>query len=244
MMLGHRSIGETPSLCLGPTRVGSKAGNTGPPLSSVFRKWETAVAMRGSTGVRWREVGQSRLHRPVGAFHRRDDRMNNLVIAFIAVAVAQALQLLLTIIREREIKRLRKLVAEQSRLMAERVQHGGQPRKIADREPIADDTRVSEPAITPKDLPDTIPSRTIEEEAARVVEVIDWLNEAQSTQPQRMRPDDDQPMADVPAPATAPKALHDRPRLTEHEIKEMVGSDKAREIFAVLHGTPPRQKIG
>ena len=170
--------------------------------------------------------------------------MNNLVIAFIAVAVAQALQLLLTIVREREIKRLRKLVAEQSRLVAERVQHSGQPRIIADRQPIADDTRVPEPAIAPKDLPDTIPSRTIEEEAARVVEVINWLNEAQSTQPQRMRPDGDQPMADVPAPATAPKDLHDRPRLTEHEIKEMVGSDKAREIFAVLHGTPPQQKIG
>ena len=47
--------------------------------------------------------------------------MNNLVIAFIAIAVTQALQLLLTIVREREVKRLRKLVAEQSRLMAERV---------------------------------------------------------------------------------------------------------------------------
>jgi len=226
------------------TRKGSKAGNTGP--SERIQKVGNCRCNAGVGGRHMARVGQSRLHRPVGAFHRREDRMNNLVIAFIAVAVAQALQLLLTIVREREIKRLRKLVAEQSRLMAERVQHSGQPRTIADREPLADDTRVPEPAITPKDLPDTIRPRTIEEEAARVVDVIHWLNEAQSTQQQRMKPDGDQPMADVPAPAPAitPKDLHDRPRLTEHEINEMVGADKAREIFAVLHGTPPPQKIG
>jgi hypothetical protein len=174
--------------------------------------------------------------------------MNNLVIAFIAIVVTQALQLLLTIVREIEIKRLRKLVAEQSMfikwwLMEER-KHSGQPRIMADREPIANDTRVPEPAKTPKDLPDTIPPHTIEEETARVMKVISWLNDAQSTQPQRMKPDGDQPMADVPAPAITPKDLHDRPRLTEHEIKEMVGADQARETVAVLHGTPPPQKIG
>jgi hypothetical protein len=86
--------------------------------------------------------------------------MNNLVIAFIAIAVAQALQLFLTIVREREVKRLRKLVAEQSMfikgwLMEERV-HSGQHLMIADSGPTADDTRVPEPAITPKELPDTI----------------------------------------------------------------------------------------
>jgi hypothetical protein len=51
-------------------------------------------------------------------------------------------------------------------------------------------------------------------------------------------------MADVPALAITPKDLPDtRPRLTEDEIKEIVGPDKAREIVAVLHGTPP-EKIG
>jgi hypothetical protein len=130
--------------------------------------------------------------------------MDNLTIAVIAIAVAQAVTILLTIGREREIKRLRELVAEQRILIVEirawlkgRMQ-SAQPRRIKpDREPIADDmrvpepaiTRVREPAITPKDLPDT------------------------------------------------------RPRLTEDEIKEMVGPDKAREIVAVLHGTPP-EKIG
>src|ERR1051326_4047613 len=119
---------------------------------------------------------QSRLHRPVGAFHRREDRMDNLVIAFIAIAVAQAVQLLLTIVREREIKRLRKLVAEQSmfikwRLMEE-SEHSDQPRIKADRELVAHDTRVPEPAKTPKDLPEKIQPHTIEEETARVMKVI------------------------------------------------------------------------
>ena len=122
--------------------------------------------------------------------------MDNLVIAVIAIAVVQALTILLTIGREREIKRLRELVAEQRILIVEirawltgRMQ-SAQPRRIKpDREPIADDMRVPEPEITPKDLPDT------------------------------------------------------RPRLTEDEIAEMMGADKAREIIAVLHGKPPG-KIG
>jgi hypothetical protein len=118
----------------------------------------------------------------------------------------------------KRIKQLRKLVAEQSIFikwwLTEEKVHSGQPRMIADSEPTADDTRVPEPAITPKDLPDTIPPRTTEEETARVMKVISWLNEAQSTQPQRMKPDGDQPMADLPAPAIPPKDLHDHPRLT------------------------------
>jgi len=163
--------------------------------------------------------------------------MDNLVIAFIAIAVTQATQLLLTVVREREIKRLRKVVAEQNMfikgwLMADRVR-SGQAGIIS--EPIADDTRVPDPTTTPKDLSDT-------DETARVMKVITWLNEAQSPQPQPMKPDGDQPMADIPAPAITPN-LHDRPRLTEHEIKELVGADKAREIVAVLHATP-RQKMG
>jgi hypothetical protein len=45
--------------------------------------------------------------------------MDILVIAVIAIAVAQALTILLTIGREREIKRLRGLVAEQRILIVE-----------------------------------------------------------------------------------------------------------------------------
>ena len=166
------------------------------------------------------ESGKLRLHRPVGAFHRREDRMDNLVIAFIAVAVAQVLQLLLTIVREREIKRLRKLVAEQSMfikgwLMAERV-YSRQPGITADRKPVASDTTAPDPTTTPKDLTDTIPPHTIEEETARVMNVINWLNEAQSVQPQQVKPDGDKPMpiVNVPAPAITPHHLHDRPRIT------------------------------
>jgi hypothetical protein len=182
-----------------------------------------------------------------------EDRMDILVIAVIAIAVAQALTILLTIGREREIKRLRGLVAEQRILIVEirawltgRMQ-SAQPRRIKpDREPIADMrvpepamTRVPEPAITPKDLPDTI--RTTEEETARVMKAVNWLNEVRSAQPRRMKPDGDQPMADVPALAITPKDLPERPRLTEDEIKEMMGADKAREIVSVLHGTPPKK---
>jgi hypothetical protein len=176
--------------------------------------------------------------------------MNFLVYAVIAIAIAQVLTILLTIGREREIKRLRELVTEHRIQIAEikawlagRMQNA-QPRRIKpDREPIADDMGVREPAITPKDLPDTMRPRTTEEETARVTKAIDWLNEVQSPQPRQAKPDGDQPMADVPAPAITPKDLHERPRLTEDEIKEMVGADKAREIVAVLHGTPP-EKIG
>jgi hypothetical protein len=129
--------------------------------------------------------------------------MDILAIAVIAIAVAQALTVLLTIRREKDINELRELVDEQRVRIVElrawlmgRMQ-SDQPRRIKpDREPIADDMRVPEPAMT------------------RVRE-----------------------------PATTPKDLPERPHLTEDEIKEMVGVDKAREIVAVLHGTPP-EKIG
>src|SRR5450759_5441631 len=100
--------------------------------------------------------------------------MDNLVIAVIAIAVVQALTILLTIGREREIKRLRELVAEQRILIVEirawltgRMQSAKTRRIKPDREPIADDTRVPEPAIAPEDLPETIQLRSTEDEAAQ-----------------------------------------------------------------------------
>ena len=110
--------------------------------------------------------------------------MNNLTIAVIAIAVAQALTILLTIGREREIKRLRELVTEHRIQIAEikgwlagRIQ-SAQPRRIKpDREPIADDMGVPEPAITPKDLPDTIRPSTTEDELKRATKAINSLNE-------------------------------------------------------------------
>jgi hypothetical protein len=127
-------------------------------------------------------------------------KMDYLTIAVIAIAVAQALTVLFTIGREREIARLRDLVTQQRIIISEirgwLMRDRIEPRRIKSepirgprREPIANDMKEPEPATTPKDL-------------------------------------------------------HERPRLTEDEIKEMVGVDKAREIVAVLHGKPPPEKIG
>lgn len=121
--------------------------------------------------------------------------MNNLTIAVIVIAVAQALTILLAIALEREIKRLRELVTEQRRIqiaeikarLGKRIQ-SAQPRRMkpdrAIREPIADDMRVPEPAstrvpappITPKE-PDTIRPSTAEDELKRATKAINWLKE-------------------------------------------------------------------
>jgi len=174
--------------------------------------------------------------------------MNNLVIAVIAIAVAQALMIFLTIGREREIKKLRELVNEQRLHIVElrawvAGRNAAQPRRIKSErepicEPIANNITVPEPAITPKDLPEAIQPRTPEDEAARAMKAINLLKEIESAQPRRMKPE---PMAE-PEPTITPDTT--RPRLTEDEIKETIGdATKAREIFAVLHGTPPK-KIG
>jgi hypothetical protein len=173
--------------------------------------------------------------------------MNNLAIAVIAIAVAQVLTMLHAILREREIKKLNDLVTKQrilvseirGWLMRERIEHTQSPLIKPDRESTADDMRAPEPAITPKHLPDTTRPSSTEEETARVTKAINWLNEVQSAQPRRMKPDGDQPITGVPALVITPEDLPERPRLTEVEIKEMVGADKAREIVAVLHGTLP-----
>ena len=100
------------------------------------------------------------------------------------------------------------------------------------REPIpksiADEIKISEPAVTPKDLPETVQPRTTEEEAAPAMNTNNWLKEIQSAQPQQMKPE---PIAE-PEPTITPDTT--RPRLTEDEIR-----DKARAIVAVLHRAPP-----
>ena len=48
-----------------------------------------------------------------------EGQMNNLTIAVIAIAVAQALTILLTIGRDREIKKLRELVTQQRLCISE-----------------------------------------------------------------------------------------------------------------------------
>jgi hypothetical protein len=112
--------------------------------------------------------------------------MSNLAIAVIAIAVAQVLTILHAIGREREIKKLRELVNEQRlhivKLSAWLVgRNAAQPPRIKSereqiREPIPNNMKAPEPAITPKDLPDTIPSTT-EDELKRATRAINWLKE-------------------------------------------------------------------
>jgi hypothetical protein len=117
-----------------------------------------------------------------------EGQMNNLTIAVIAIAVAQALTILLTIGRDREIKKLRELVTQQRLciseikgwLLRERIELA-QPRRIKpDRIPTreapeikvpeitapeivpkikAPEIKVLEPTITPKDTTEGRPTK-------------------------------------------------------------------------------------
>jgi len=122
--------------------------------------------------------------------------MNNLELTFtvIAIAVAQVLTILLTIGRERDIKELRDLVHELRELVdQQRVRIGelrawiagrnaAQPSRIKSerepiREPIANNIRAPEPAITPKDFPSATRPSPIEDELKRAAKAVNWLKE-------------------------------------------------------------------
>jgi hypothetical protein len=125
----------------------------------------------------------------VSGYSTGEDRMNNLeiTVTVIAIAVAQALTILLTIGRERDIKELRELVDEQrARVVELRAwlagRNAAQPSRIKSerepiREPIANNIKAPEPAITPKDLPNTIRPSTIEDELKRAANAINWLKD-------------------------------------------------------------------
>ena len=120
--------------------------------------------------------------------------MDNLeiTVTVFAIAVAQALTILLTVGRERDIKELRELVNELRELVDEqRVRivelrawiagrNTAQPSRIKSerepvREPIANKIKTPEPAITPKDFPNTIRPSPIEDELKRAANAISWL---------------------------------------------------------------------
>jgi hypothetical protein len=216
------------------------------PLSS-----ETAVAMPGSAGVRWREgeLGRSAAH------STGEDRMNSLVIAVIAIAVAQALTILLIIGREREIKKLRELVTQQrifiseikGWLMRERVKPA-QPRRIKpDREPMADEIKAPEikvPEIAPE---------------IKAPEIVVGSKAPKNRLPDREPIGDDTgvPKLAVPEPAKTLKELLAKvqPQTTEDGTKEAAirrlieatdwlkkDADKARSIIAIDGN--PSEKIG
>jgi hypothetical protein len=164
-----------------------------------------------------------------------------LTIAVVALAFAQALTILLTIGREREIKQLRELITEQRILIAQmrawmsgRMQ-SAQPRRIkADREPMRESKA---PPVKPPNQVETREDTT------------KGLTTAKPTQ---------EPIAEKKAqkPEIKLKDLHDtvKPRTPEDETKEdatkrltkvtdWLKEDvaKAREIVAARHGKPPDQ---
>ena len=167
--------------------------------------------------------------------------MNNLTIAVIAIAVAQALTILLTIGRDREIKKLRELVTQQRLfiseikgwLLRERIELA-QPRRIKpDRRPIADEIKVSENKTPENKIP-----------GIKAPEIVPENNAPEIKMPEVKVPE--QPVTlkdllatvqtDTPEDETKEDATK---RLTKatNWLKEDV--DKAREIVAVLHGKPP-----
>ena len=109
----------------------------------------------------------------------------NLVVAVvILIAIAQALTILLTFRRERDIRELRSLVDEQGlrivelKVLLRRNTRPSRPAK-SEREPTSLRAKLKrakppELAITPKDLPDT--QTTTENELERTTNVINWLN--------------------------------------------------------------------
>lgn len=115
-----------------------------------------------------------------------EDRLDNPVIIVVSlIAIAQALTIVLTIRRERDVKELRRLVDEQRLQIAELKaslarRNADRPRPPkTQREPTSLRAALKsavppEPAITPKDFPDN-PS-TIENKLERTTNVIDWLN--------------------------------------------------------------------
>jgi hypothetical protein len=190
--------------------------------------------------------------------------MDNLTIAIIAIAVAQALTILLSIGREREIKKLRELVDEQrlhivklSAWLAGR-NAAQSPRIKSEREPIlepiANNMKAPEPAITPKDLPDTIQPRTTEDEAAHAMKTLNWSREIVAGLQAGLKG------GAPPEPAITPKDLPDttRPSTTEDKLKRATKAFKwfkedadepreiveAREIVTGLKGrVPPEPAI-
>jgi hypothetical protein len=181
--------------------------------------------------------------------------MNNLTIAVIAIAVAQALTILLTIGRDREIKKLRELVTQQrifiseikGWLMRERIELA-QPRRMKpDGEPIAGEIKVPEiipeikktpeiklpePAIRPKDLPDTIRPSPTEDELKRATKAFKWFKE-DADEPREIveareivaglkgRAPPEPAITKVPEPAKTPKSLSDaiQPSTSDDELK-------------------------
>jgi len=198
--------------------------------------------------------------------------MDNLVIiAVFLVAAAQALTMLLTLRRERDIKELRGLFDEQRLHMVElrawlAGRNAAQLSRIrSDREPIsepiANNIKALEPPIAPKDAAETIQARAAGGEAAQPgqADSADSLPAGQQQWPvedlQRYVARLKEGMAPDPAIARAPeKDLPDtmRPSTTADELQRATkainwlkdDADKARESGTSPLGAPAEKKTG
>ncbi|MGC2316971.1 MAG: hypothetical protein WA615_10790 [Bradyrhizobium sp.] len=212
--------------------------------------------------------------------------MNNLTFAVIAIAVAQSLTILLTIGRDREIKKLREIVAQQrifiseikGWLLRERIELA-QPRRKSDREPAADEIKAPEihaAEIVPeiKAAPKILfginaPKIKAPEIKVPEIKVAERTITPKDTAEHRLIKPDREPIADdmrVPEPAVTrmpepAKTLNDslatvQPHTAEDETKEDAtkrltkatnwlkeDADTAREIVAVLQEKPPGTEI-
>jgi hypothetical protein len=202
--------------------------------------------------------------------------MNNLEIAVIGIAVAQALTILLTFRRERDIKELRELVDEQRLHLVElgawlAGRNAAQLSRMKSErepvsEPIAEIIKSSEPAIAPKDLPEAIQPRATEDEAAQSVQAdsgvsrpsgqAQWPIEDLQRHVARLKggAPPEPTIPEVPEPAITPKEIPDtvRPSSTEDELERAnkainwlkEDAEKVREIRTSSHDTPAEKKVG
>src|SRR5579872_957543 len=114
--------------------------------------------------------------------------MSNLAVtdilefAVFGLAVVQALMILLTLRRERDIEELRELVDQQRIRLVELTawlagRNSFPPRRIrSEREPMAD-AKMGEPETSPKDSPETVQPRITDDEAARAAKTLSWQRE-------------------------------------------------------------------
>ena len=187
--------------------------------------------------------------------HGGEDHLYNLIfIVVFFIAVAQALTILLTIRRERDIKELGELVEEQrlhitelrawlaGRNAAKALQSKSERESMS--EPIADSPQASEPEKTPQDLPDS-PLGVPVGDAGQMMKILNWQREIiaglRAELKQTMPPQAAIMPKDFPAAPSTENGL-ERTTNVINWLKE--DTDKARDIAAGSQAAPPTKKIG
>ena len=199
--------------------------------------------------------------------------MDNLIIvAVFLVAAAQALTILLTLRRERDIKELRGLFDEQRLHMVElkawlagrnAAQLGRiKPDREPLSEPIANNIKALEPLVAPKDVPETIQVRAPGVEAAQPSQAVSvgspaagqqqWPIEELQRYVARLKEGitPDPAIARMPEPGISPET--GKPVTTADELQRATkainwlkeDADKARESGTSLIGPPAEKKTG